>query len=245
MRWLASVLLLAACHRPEPRGDGSAASPPAATVEVLFVGDSYTFVNDLPAMTTQLVASATPPVTLKAEAVTVGGASLRQLWETTDAQARIATGHHRFVVIQGKSVEACTDREEYVAYAHRFAELAAAHGATPILYATWPRRTGNEFYAGEHHPHTQREMVTCLRDGAVAAAGGTKMTIANVRDPWTTALAARPELVLYAPDGSHPSPAGTLLAANVLARILAPDSTTTWHPAGVTEADAAYLAATR
>jgi hypothetical protein len=245
MRRLVPLLFFfIACHRSDANAEGSTTAAAGDRVDVLFIGNSYTFVNDLPAMTTKLVASATPPLSLHAESVTAGGATLRSLWEKTDAQARIANGHWRYVVLQGQSVEPCVDRAGYVAYAQRFAKLAVVHGATPVLYATWPRHAENDFYADTHSPRTPREMASCLRDGATAAAAGVTMTIADVRDPWMKALSERPALQLYAPDGSHPSAAGTYLAATVFARAFGA-SNGSWHPAEVTDADAAYLAGLR
>jgi len=50
-----------------------------AALRILFVGNSYTYFNNLPQMLSGLAASAKPPQTIETEMITVGGATLKSL----------------------------------------------------------------------------------------------------------------------------------------------------------------------
>jgi hypothetical protein len=77
----------------------------------------------------------------------------------------------------------------------------------------------------------------------VAAAGPSGTLLAKVGDGWRSALATQPGIVMHQPDGSHPTVAGTLLAAYVLYITLTGHDVPAASavPAGVTPADAAAL----
>src|ERR1700734_3192916 len=88
---LALLLLLAlgGCGTTRPGPSGTAPSPSAdagsstqtvdagpSALNVLFIGNSYTYVNDLPGMLSQIAATAGTPPTIKTAEVVQGGATL-------------------------------------------------------------------------------------------------------------------------------------------------------------------------
>jgi hypothetical protein len=79
------------------------AQQPMRARRVLFIGNSYTYFNNLPQMLTGLAKAAQPAQTLEAEMVTVGGATLKRLWEQGEALAAIKRGGWAFVVLQEQS----------------------------------------------------------------------------------------------------------------------------------------------
>jgi hypothetical protein len=172
---------------------------------------------------------------------TIGGATLRKLWDDGHARAEIHAHPWTHVVLQGQSVEPCTHRTEYVEYARRFEAEARAVGATVVLYGTWPRRVGDAFYSGGG-VRSPSVMLGCLQ-AAWRDAMGQGVEVADVGVAWMHALAQRPGIVLYQGDGSHPTEAGTFLAAEVLASTLTGQKLPArWHPTGVSAADADFLA---
>ena len=186
-------------------------SAPADTIRILFIGNSYTYFNNLPAMLAALaVAGKQRPV--KAEMLTVGGATLRSLWDEGTALRRIREGHWTFVVLQEQStlgamtmvdgVPQVGDPTAFHVSVGRFdAEIKKA-GARTLLYLTWARR---------HHPEAQPLLTDAYRTiGAKLGATAVPVGIA-----WERALQADSALVLHIADDSHPNPAGTYLAASV------------------------------
>src|SRR5687767_8004255 len=91
-------LVLAACLTTVACGDDPAA-PEKDTIRVLFIGNSLTGSNDLPAMLEALAAASGPPA-IRVAAVTRDGFSLEDHWNESDARARIAGARWDWVVLQ-------------------------------------------------------------------------------------------------------------------------------------------------
>lgn len=198
------------------------AAPPTP-LRVLFIGNSYTYVNDLPALVVRLAAEGAregigPTITV--DSVTVGGATLRDHWTQDNAPARVRAGGWSAVVLQGQSVEPALNAASFRTYAVRFGELAVSVQARPVFYVTWPRRAGDMVYAQSWSGGSPEAFNARLDEGYSSAATAVGGVTAQVGSAWMAALRAHPTVNLYDPDGSHPSPAGTWLAGCVIYRAL-------------------------
>jgi hypothetical protein len=198
--------------------------PPAvdapSRLRVLFVGNSYTYVNDLPAVLAAM-SRAGGATAIEVDGVTVGGATLRNHWETNTAPTRIMAGGWDAVVLQEQSVTPVLNYAEFRTYGVRFANLITTSRARPVYYATWPRAAGDTVYTqswsgGSLTVFGRRLDQAYSQVGAMVAGS----TVAHVGNAWMASLTANPTIDLYASDGSHPSTAGTWLAACVLYRAL-------------------------
>lgn len=172
----------------------------SASRRVLFIGNSFTNRNDVPALITSLAASAGR--TLVTGRVIANGASLRQHWNRGEAQQQIRAGGWDVVVLQEQSTLPIKNRQRFHENVRLFDEVVRAGGARTMLYLTWARRNARE---------TQRE----LTDGTLTIASELGAAVAPVGIAWERVLAAGPEPDLYDADGSHPSKAGSYLAACV------------------------------
>jgi hypothetical protein len=83
-----------------------------------------------------------------------------------------------------------------------FAAEIARHGARTALYLTWSR---------QHAPQTQATITRAVEE--IAAEVGAR--VVPVGPVWHAATREHPDLILYADDGSHPTPVGSYLAACV------------------------------
>jgi hypothetical protein len=203
-----------AAPAPSPSADAGsdaleASAPP---LRVLFVGNSYTYVNDLPSVVHALGAT-TPGAAVEVESVTEGSAQLRTHWSNGTAPARIASGDVDVVVLQGQSVEAFGTfaNMDFYPYAQMFADAARDAGVSVLWYATWARRAGDDLYQGWRT--TPEFMMRSIEHSYRHAAEQWGGTVARVGAAWQLALAELPGVALHADDGSHPTPAGTLLTA--------------------------------
>ena len=114
-----------------------------AHIAVLFVGNSLTYFNEMPRMTSAIAARERRP--LLVEQVTQSGASLEDLWFRTDALKRIWQEHWDYVILQERSGRSAMDRGPlFFQYLRMFAEHARRSGATPVLFMTW--YPGNEHF---------------------------------------------------------------------------------------------------
>ncbi len=177
-------------------GFSLAAEPP--TLRVLLVGNSYTFRNDLPEML-----SAMSGGRIEAEERAVGGSTLRRHAAEADLREALASGRFDVVVLQEQSLRPLKDREAMAEGVRLLAESARAGGTRVLLMSTWPRR---------HRPQDLAGISEAYR----AVAAEVDAAVAPVGEAWRRAREGAPEIELYDPDGSHPTPAGSYLAACVL-----------------------------
>ncbi|MDY7225650.1 SGNH/GDSL hydrolase family protein [Hyalangium rubrum] len=190
----------------------TAATPPRP-LRVLFIGNSYTYNNNLPAQLEGLARSAQPPVPIETRTVARPGVRLQQHWDRGEALAALRQGRWDYVVLQEQSTlgllliegrhEVNDPELAFHPYARRFAEEARRVGAQPLFLLTWARRDTPESQARL----TQAYMAVARELGAPIIPAGLA---------WARARQESPQLALYHQDGSHPSPAGTYLTASAL-----------------------------
>ena len=116
------------------RGNAKTAS------HVLFIGNSYTSVHDVPQQVAD-VASSDPDNATQffIQSITRSGATLKEVWNEGQAADAIRSSHWDFVVLQEQSCWALADVERSTDYFARFDKLADQFGAKAVLYLTWPR----------------------------------------------------------------------------------------------------------
>lgn len=184
---------------------------------VLFVGNSYTSVNNLP----QMVAAAALSVgdTVHFTASTPGGASFSQHCEG-QSMALIGQGVWDAVVLQEQSqmpsfpqwqVEA-----EVFPYASQLVEAAydANTCVEPMFYMTWGRRDGdpaNAVFFPVLATYEGMDSMLYLRYMQMGA--DNDASVCPVGRVWRLLRQVHPEVELYQADGSHPSVAGSYAAA--------------------------------
>lgn len=181
----------------------------SAPVRVLFVGNSYTYYNNLPELVSQLSGGA-----IEARMVTRGESNLQQTWDRGEALAAIREARWDWVVIQEQSLLGGmrVDGVEHVNEPDFFwdnvrlydAEIRKAKART-MLYLTWARHAAPEQQAYLNHAYA-----------TIAQELG--LTVAPVGEAWQRVRDAHPSLALHAADGSHPSAMGSYLAACVLVK---------------------------
>jgi len=190
-------MLLASCG-----SEGPVAGPldPAA-LNILFIGNSLTYTNDLPGMVEALISEAgAGPVEVRSVAYPNFG--LEDHWLNGAASAAIAQGPWDYVVLQ-QGPSATEGRPSLFEYSARFAELIRAVGGEPALYMVWPSIARSGDWDG----------VLSSYSGAADAVNGTFLPAGEA---WRVAWEASSSLSLYGSDGFHPSVLGTYLAALVI-----------------------------
>jgi hypothetical protein len=204
-------------------------SPEPEPMRVLFIGNSYTSVNDLPKMIAELArAGRQRPLAYDTEVP--GGRSLEQHYKGGSALKKIASRRWDRVVLQEQSLRPIGDPKAMIAYGEKLDEAVKRRGSKSLLYLTWARQNA---------PESQSELTRSYRD----LAAKTSSPIAPVGLAWEAALKDDPGCRLHAEDGSHPTPKGTYLAACVFYGVLYDESPEGLPGtiAGIDEAEAAKL----
>jgi hypothetical protein len=190
-------------------GTGAASEP---CTRVLFLGNSYTYVNDLPSTFAQLAGSAGRHV--EVAMVANGGETLTQHAASSESLGRISSQGWTYVVLQDQSETPATAAgRDYYTYpaARTLAAKVNAAGAIPVFFMTWAHRDGLPDAGLYGYEPMQQQL-----DGAyLGIAHELSVPVAPVGFTWYMVRHDHPEIVLWDNDGSHPSKAGTYLAACV------------------------------
>jgi hypothetical protein len=206
---------------PNLRGDIGLARSDRPGLRVLFVGNSFTFKNSLPAIVHELAAAdpgATPIFSVEYAA---GGWSLHQANKDDGLDKLLRDVHWDVVVLQEKSwllslPEEQWRRETYPA-ARALHEKIAAAGARTGLFMTWGYVRGDRW----HEPHdTYAAMQARLAEGYSKLGAELGAQVAPAGLAWAEALRREPSLDLWAGDGQHPGRLGSYLAACVFYAML-------------------------
>ncbi len=184
-------------------GSSSSAQLKRDTLKVLFVGNSYTYVQNLPQIVSIISDSTkTKLVTRKS---TVGGAYLSEHWygkRGLKTKEIITKGKFDIVILQENSMATILQPDSTIKYAKLLCGLIKSSGAKPYLYMTWAR---------EKVPQSQDEITNVY--SKIAKDNGE--ILVPVGKAWELAIKLRPTINLYDPDGSHPSSLGAILSAYV------------------------------
>jgi hypothetical protein len=197
LRTLAVLLLavLAAGCAQVQRSDGP------EPLHVLFVGNSLTHTNDLPAVVATLARGLGNEIEYRT--IAPGGTSLEDHWNAGQVPAELASGDWDAVVMQQGPSALPESQANLREWARRLADLAREHEVRPALLTVWPER------------YRAAALVDVIASYANAAeAADAELYPAGVA--WQAAWKANSTLPLYGPDGFHPSPLGTYLAALVV-----------------------------
>src|SRR3954449_3596169 len=117
-------------------------SRPRRSMNVLFIGNSFTARNDLPTLV-ELLAAATERK-LKHRLISVGGASLRTHWNKGEAKRAIETGGYDYVVLQEQSTLPVKNAKRMHENVRLFDGVIRSSGARTVLYMTWAQRHAPE-----------------------------------------------------------------------------------------------------
>lgn len=167
---------------------------------VLFIGNSQTSTNNLPAFVSEL-ARASSRAKIVYRTIAPSAVTLEGNWFGGKAVPALTAGRWDAVVMQQGPSVLPEARAKLCVYARAFADAARAAGARPYLLMVWPRR-GSGF----------AEVI----DAYAAAAAAADATLLPAGAAWGAAWRRMPGLELHKWDGIHPSRLGTYLAALVV-----------------------------
>lgn len=191
----------------------------ADTTKVLFIGNSYTYVNELPILFTNLSTSAGKNVYTEMQAP--GGYTFENHLNTSSTIDAIKKGIWNYVVLQEQSQ---TPVIEYLRYysmypsATKLDSLIKLYNpnATTVFFMTWGRKNGGQqcidtscspvFTSFFHMQDSLKSSYTMISNIISAM-------LSPVGEAWRTARLNKPYVNLWDSDESHPSLDGSYLAA--------------------------------
>lgn len=196
----------------ETPGDAVAEAP----LRILFIGNSFTYRNDMPGMFAELAEAA--GYAAEVDSVFQGGCYFHDFTDPDNGLCRkvgqmYEQAAYDVVFLQEQSVQPLNDREDFLTNGSLLAEQAAAQGARVILYQTWAYEEGSPML--ERVGYAYEEMYRGLQEAYGALAERTGAAVSPVGEAFFLA-AQQGEGALYdEADRYHPSARGSYLAACV------------------------------
>jgi hypothetical protein len=240
---LVHVGLARSLFAPTLRGDIALARGNRPGLRVLFVGNSFTFENSLPALVHDLAAGDPGARPIFSVEYAAPGWSLHQAAKDDGLTKLLREVHWDVVVLQEKSWLLSLPEERWRRSTYPFArdlhQKISATGARTILFMTWGYALGDRW----NEPHdTYAAMQARLAAGYSRLGLELGARVAPVGLAWAEALRREPGLELWADDGKHPGRNGSYLAACVFyAALTGRDPARSGFAAGLDPEQARFL----
>lgn len=216
--------------------------------KVCFLGNSYTYANDLPGQIAGIAAA--DGNTLIKDQNTPGGYTFEGHSTNTTSLTKIAGNTWDYVVLQEQSQLPSFPYDQVNTEILPFLEIlvdsirAANECAIPLFYDTWGRRDGdamwdsiNTFEKMNQRLYNSYERFADLHSGKISPVG---IGFEHIKNDVDSPIGFTD---LYVGDGSHPTPHGTYLAACLFYEVIFDLSAegNTYLPDGLSESQAMYL----
>jgi hypothetical protein len=186
------------------------------TLRALFIGNSYTAVNNLPEMLSQLSTSLGD--VLIYDSNTPGGQTFQNHAANMVNYQKMAAQSWDYIVLQGQSQEPSFPTAQVNSQTLPYALLLAdsAKSIQPCaqvnFFMTWGRQNGDPQWDSIN---TFDKMNLRLRNAYLRIADSANAAVSPVGIAWKYLRDHHPNINLYQQDGSHPSTEGSYLAACV------------------------------
>ena len=181
---------------------------------ILFIGNSFTFMNEMPNTFKEIALSKNKKVHV--DVVVEGGKNLNYHASQDETYAKIKSRKWDFVVIQGHSNELAqpnskVDRRS-LPYAEKIVDsIRSHHGCTEIvLYMTWGYKNGNHLW---NPIATYDSMQLRIKNQYLRFADILNTRVSPVGAVWKSIRDNYSGINLYDPDRHHPSPEGSYVSA--------------------------------
>ncbi len=216
----------------------------SSSKRVLFIGNSYTSVNNLPQMLRNVALSVNDTVDFDVNAP--GGQTFQGHFNNPTSLNKIMAGGWDFVVLQEQSQYPSFPTSQVMAevfpYARKLDSIVNLYNscAETVFYMTWGRKNGDASNCSYWPPVcTYNGMDSLLNLRYQMMASQNDAIVSPVGQVWNYIRTNHPEIELYQTDESHPSVAGTYLAAcTFYSTVFRKDPTAVTFFAGLSSVDA-------
>jgi hypothetical protein len=220
-------------------GSGCVRSAVSAACHVLFIGNSFTIVNNFPAMFAKLANAGNHAV--ETGIVAKGGGTLADYAASTEITTALSSAKWDVVVLQEQSEIPSIGRLRQIQMypaARQLVRLVHHAGAQPMFFITWAHREGWP----QNGLIGYASMQSAIDQGYLVIARELHVAVAPVGEAWSAALSQEARSGLWQRDGEHPTINGTYLAACVFyAAVFRESPTGLQYHAGLPSRDATKL----
>jgi hypothetical protein len=176
-------------------------------LNVLFIGNSHTYLHYMPQMLVGLVKAEDRGFDLAVDQSVGEGAGLEWHWNHEPTRQMMRSRKWDFIVLQDRSGGPLEDPDSFQKHARLLDSEIKKLGADTIFYLTWANRD---------HPASQTRLTEAYR----RIAQELDAILAPVGIAWQNAKNFNPGIDLHHKDGRHASPVGAYLTACVFYSVL-------------------------
>jgi hypothetical protein len=176
-----------------------------AQTNILFVGNSLTYSNDLPSLVEKLAKG--DGIKVRTEMIAYPNYALEDHWNEPHVKAALKKTKFDYVIFQQGPSALPASRANLIEYALRFSEFCKANNTKMCMYTVWP--SGDRSF----------DFVNVVKSYSVAA-DTTGSLVLPAGLAWKNILEQKKNFPLYSTDGFHPTVHGSFLAAMVIYRTL-------------------------
>lgn len=174
-------------------------------VNILFIGNSLTYTNNLPELVRKEARLKSIEVTT--HMIAHPNYALADHWADGQIQKKIASGQYHFVVVQQGPSSQAEGRAMLLEYGSLIKKLCEEHQAKLAFFMVWPARANYHTFPGVIANHTE-------------AAQQTNSILCPVGQVWKIHMDATKDFSYYSADEFHPSLAGSQSAAEIIVNAL-------------------------
>lgn len=205
-------------------------------INVLFIGNSFTYYNDMPTMFEHMSTEAGYQVHI--EQIAYGGYQLsRYVALGTEANQEVVDALERldwdFVILQEQSAKPATNKTDFLLSVAQLDQLIDASGAQTVLYSTWSYRDGSTKLDNTGYTYTEfYQAITSSYQQAEQANDAIRVPVGTVF--YNISMDGSP-INLITIDDFHPTPEGSYVAAfSFFTVLLGTDHEITYTPTTIT-----------
>jgi hypothetical protein len=172
-----------------------------AQINILFVGNSLTYSNDLPGLLEKLAKA--DGMKIRTQTIAFPNYALEDHWNETSVSEALKKTKFTYVIFQQGPSAMPASRTNLIEYALKFGALCKANNTKQCMYMVWP--SGDRSFDFEN----------VIKSYSIAADTVRGLAL-PVGRAWKKLLDERKDFPLYSADGFHPTIHGSFLAALVI-----------------------------
>lgn len=176
-----------------------------SVITILFVGNSLTYTNNLPALVEKEAKK--KGIQLKTEMIAYPNYALEDHWNDGVLQTKLATKEYDYVIVQQGPSSQEDGRNMLLDYGARIKTECDRYKARLVFFMVWPAHTNYSTFDGVIKNYTDAALVT----------GSLLCPVGKI---WKQHFADTNDYSYYGPDNFHPSVKGSEVAAQVIADTL-------------------------
>ena len=175
-------------------------------IKVLFIGNSHTYMNDMPSLFSHIYEKSTGH---KAESFMLAFSARGLEWHMNEylpLRYNLLYGKYDYCIIQ-QAAHPFPPEESTLKYGKQIIDICSKANTKPVLYMTWAEKI---------HPENQQKMI----DTYTKLSKESGALLAPIGVIWKEVRNKYPNIELYYKDGEHASPYGDLLISAVMVKAI-------------------------